>query len=47
METIKSIESNETNSQNGSVADEQEVWQDLLGIVADPPNQREKCEYCQ
>lgn len=26
--------------------DEEEVWQDLLGITADPPDRREKCEYC-
>lgn len=49
METIKIIESNDINPQNRCAVDddEQEVWQDLLGIVADPPDQREKCEHCR
>lgn len=40
-----------TNNQNISTNEELEYnedsWQDLLGITADPPERRDKCEQCK
>lgn len=40
-----------TNNQNISTNVENEEsedsWQDLLGIIADPPERRDKCEKCK
>lgn len=49
MENSGNVQSNGINLRKNSTADdeEDEVWQDFLGIAADPPDRREKCEYCQ
>ena len=40
-----------TNNQNISTNEEgegrEDSWQDLLGITADPPERRDKCEQCK
>lgn len=51
METNKNDEPNHINQQQNGISDdfeeeEEDVWQDLVGIAADPPDRREKCEYC-
>lgn len=45
MEKIEKFE--RKPRQNSTVDDdEEEVWQDFLGIAADPPDRREQCEHC-
>lgn len=50
MELDATIETNEKNTRTKIDYYEEErvedVWQDLIGIAPDPPDQREKCEYC-
>lgn len=37
-----------TQPTNDSLVDDDDnVWQDLIGIAPDPPDRREKCEKCQ
>lgn len=44
MSYAKHIESSVSLQQFDTEAD---AWQDLIGIAADPPDQREKCDYCR
>lgn len=52
MELDATIETNEKNNRKNTKIDYydeervEDVWQDLIGIAPDPPDQREKCEYC-
>lgn len=39
--------SEEENKFDVDKNDTEEIWQDLIGILADPPDKREKCENCQ
>lgn len=36
-----------TSTNNEDIDVCEESWQDLLGITADPPEHREKCEDCK
>lgn len=44
MLNAKNIESSVSSQQSDT---EEDAWQDLIGIAADPPDQREKCDYCR
>ncbi|XP_055310994.1 uncharacterized protein LOC129573880 [Sitodiplosis mosellana] len=51
MENSDNIDSTVNNSRPNSTADdneedEKDVWLNLVGIAADPPDRHEKCEYC-
>lgn len=49
MELATNSETNVRNSTQYSLIDdinEEDVWQDLVGIAADPPDRREQCEHC-
>lgn len=50
MENSENINAIERNSSVNSTADdyhEDNIWLNLTSIDADPPDRREKCEYCQ
>lgn len=49
MENSENIVTTVNKSRRNSTTDdnEEDVWLDFLGIAADPPDRREKCEYCQ
>lgn len=52
MELDETIDTNGKNTRKNTQINYYEeervedVWRDLVGIAPDPPDQREKCEYC-
>lgn len=41
------VTNNQHVSTNGEVKENENSWQELLGITADPPERRDKCEKCK
>lgn len=51
MDIVCDAKINVTDSQRNSTSAQQfnddDVWQDLIGIALDPPDHRKKCDKCQ